>query len=312
VTGRERWVEMAEVGSAWAMRFAEWFHRRFGRGPSLVLAALSAGYFWLRNGAARRASARYLARVEGAGEGGGVAAALRVRARVLRHFAEFAICVYDRMVAWGGGIDTFELSHDGSERIFELAREGTGALLLGAHVGTLDLLGFIAAEHDLRVTVVAWFENAARINHFLGTLGADRVHLIHLEAGGPQAVFQVRAAIERGEFVVVMADRRAPGTAERTARVGFLGREARFPLGPFELAAVLGCPVHLALCLRDGNARYTTYMREVGEARRVGRGQREERARELLGRYAKLLEEVCHRHPLQWFNFFDFWEEEAA
>jgi predicted LPLAT superfamily acyltransferase len=307
-----RWVEMAEVGSGWALRFGGWFHRRFGRGPSRVLVALSAGYFWLRNAAARRASARYLDRLA-ASPGGCDAAAGKQRGRlVLRHFHEFATCVYDRMVVWGGGIDAFSLEHDGSEQIFELARQGRGALLLGAHVGNLDMLGFIARRYDLRVNVVAFYANAERINAFLESLGAEQVRMIQLDPGSVSAVFAVRACLARGEFVVVMADRTAPGTAERAARVDFLGREARFPLGPFLLATVLGCPVYLALCVRTAGESYTTFMRPVGSARRVPRRERDERARELLARYVALLEEVCRRHPLQWFNFFDFWEEESA
>jgi len=310
VSGHQRWVEMAEVGTTWALRFAGWFHRHFGRGPSLVLVALSAGYFWLRNGAARRASAAYLRHLEAAAGGPG-ASRLRRVGWAMRHFYEIALCVYDRIVVWGGGIDTFTLEHDGSGRIFDLAKTGRGGLLLGAHLGNLDMLGFIARSHDLRVNVVAFFANAERINSFLESFGGDRLRLIHLEPGSLNAALDIRAAIDRGEFVAVMADRRSPGSSERDAQVKFLGSEARFPLGPFRLAATLGCPVYFAACVRTANARYTTIMRPIGSGRRVERGRRDERAHELLARYVALLEEMCLRYPLQWFNFFDFWEEEG-
>lgn len=303
---------MAEVGSAWALRFAAWFHRRFGRAPSLVLVALSAGYFWLRNGAARRASAAYRRHLVASADGGAAVSRPGRAGWAMRHFYEIALSVCDRIVLWGGGIDTFTLEHDGSEQIFELAKAGRGALLLGAHLGNLDMLGFIARSHDLRVNVVAFFANAERINSFLESLGGDRLRLIHLDPGSHNAALDIRAAIDRGEFVAVLADRTSPGSSDRDARAKFLGSEARFPLGPFRLAALLGCPVFFAACVRTANAHYTTIMRPLGSARRVERGRRVERAHELLARYVVLLEEMCRSYPLQWFNFFDFWEEESA
>jgi predicted LPLAT superfamily acyltransferase len=231
---------------------------------------------------------------------------------VLRHFREFALVLYDRMVVWSGALDAMEFEHDGSERIFELGRKGEGALLLGAHIGSLDMMGFIARRYDLKINVVAFQRNAERINAFLQSLGATNVRIIPLEPGSLVAAFAVRACIERGEFAVMMADRVTPGAAERSAPVEFLGREARFPLGPFLLAGVLGCPVYLAFCLHTGDARYTTVMRPLAAPGRVRRPAREAWARELLGRYVERIEETCRRHPYQWFNFFDFWEEESA
>jgi predicted LPLAT superfamily acyltransferase len=136
--------------------------------------------------------------------------------------------------------------------------------------------------------------------------------MIQLDPGSVQAAFEVRSCIERGEFVMMMADRATPGTAARSATQAFLGRDARFPLAPFLLAGVLGCPVHLAFCVRTGDARYTTVMRPLAGAERVPRAARDAWARALLGRYVAQIEATCRRFPYQWFNFYDFWEEESG
>jgi len=313
VSAPARWNEAAEVGTGWALRFGGWFHRTFGRRPSLALAALTACYFALRNRTGRRASARYLARIAATPGGCAVVGATPGWREVLRHFYEMAICTYDRMVVWGGAIDTMQLEHDGAERIFDVAAAGRGALLLGAHVGNLDLLGFVARDYDLKLNIVAYYDNAVRVNSFLETLGADQLHLIELAPGSVQAAMEIRACIARGEIVVVMADRLSPGAWEGpSASASFLGRDARFPLGAFRLATVLGCPVYFALCVRSGDARYTAMLRPISSGERSARADREKGARLLLERYVALLEEICERHPYQWFNFFDFWEEEAG
>ena len=66
-----------------------------------------------------------------------------------------------------------------------------------------------------------------------------------------------------------------------------------------------------ALCLCTGPARYETLLRPLGDAARVPRGEREKRARELLAGYVALLESTCTRLPFQWFNFYDFWGDDA-
>jgi predicted LPLAT superfamily acyltransferase len=303
---------MPEVGTAWALRFGGWFHRTFGRWPSLVLVALSAGYFLLRNGPARRASRRYLARVAKTPGGRAVLGENPGWGATMRHFYQITACTYDRMVVWCGAIDTMQLEHDGSGRIFELAKTGRGALLLGAHIGNLDLLGFVARDNALRLNIVAHYDNAARVNAFFETLGADQLHLIQTGSDSVPAILEIRACVERGEIVVMLADRLPPAGRARCARVDFLGDTAEFPLAPFLLAGALGCPVHFAACVRTADAHYTAMLRPISGGERAPRAEREQRARELLTRYVAQLEDVCERHPLQWFNFFDFWHEEAG
>jgi len=312
MTGPGRWTQAAEVGTNSALRFAGWVHRHFGRKPSLVLAVLSAVYFCLKNGAARRATARYVSRV-GVSSDGPLASGRAPRGWwVLRIFIEFAISIYDRIVVWGGAVDTFELDHDGSEKLFELAKAGQGALLLGAHLGNLDMMGFIAADHDLPMNVVVYNENAERINAFLESLDGPRVNLIQLRPGSVQAAFEIRACIERGEFVAVMADRTPPLAAAATARFNFLGHDAPFPLGPFRLARALGCTVCFVLCVRVSGTRYRTILRTISGPATVAPGEQRKSAKELLAAYVALLEQFCQRYPLQWFNFFDFWDETAS
>ena len=42
------------------------------------------------------------------------------------------------------------------------------------------------------------------------------------------------------------------------------------------------------------------------------RKQRDAALQQHMGAYAQRLEHYCGQAPLQWFNFFDFWEEGAA
>jgi predicted LPLAT superfamily acyltransferase len=324
----DRWAQVAESGTLHALRFVAWWHRLLGRGPSVALLWLPAVYFALRSRPARRASRRYLERVWATPEG---RRSLRRRpgfGDVVRHLHTFAVALYDRMLVWGGALDSIRVEHDGSEKIFEVAQGRRGALLLGAHLGSIDMLWFLSRKYQLVVNVIGYHGNAQRINAFLESFAPnERLRMIDMDANSVSAAFEIKACIERGEFVLILPDRIAPGRTGRTAEASFLGQPASFPLGPFLLAGVLECPVLFALCLCTGPARYETLLRPLGDAARVPlgdaarvplgdaarvpRGEREKRARELLAGYVALLESSCTRLPLQWFNFYDFWGDDA-
>jgi predicted LPLAT superfamily acyltransferase len=307
----DRWAGIAEIGSVWALRFGARLHRIVGRRLSLLLIWPAVLYYYLRDGRARRASRLYLERVRAAQEARRVRQLAPAPPSALRHMHEFALSLYDRFLVWSGALDRMEVQHTGSGEIFDLLREGRGALLLGAHFGSIDMLWFLSRRHRLVVNVVVFFGNARRINSFLESLNPEaKVRVIDIDPGSVRAAFEIRACIQRGEIVVVLADRMAPGKTARAAEANFLGHPAQFPLAPFQLAGMLGCPVLLALCVRRGDARYETVMSPLAQPQRVPRGERDKRAREILEKYVALLESYCLEFPLQWFNFYDFWERD--
>jgi predicted LPLAT superfamily acyltransferase len=65
----------------------------------------------------------------------------------------------------------------------------------------------------------------------------------------------------------------------------------------------------MALCVRTGSSQYRTVLRPLREAVQIPRQEREKRAQELLEQFAGILESHCHQYPLEWFNFFAFWDE---
>jgi predicted LPLAT superfamily acyltransferase len=307
------WTRIAERGSVGALRFGAWFHRRFGRKPTLVTTWIASLYFFVASASTRRGSRQYLERLWASPEGRAALGKKPGAFAVLRHIQSFAVSFYDRFIVWGGGLDQYEIEHDGSGRIFELAREGRGALLLGAHLGNSELLWFLSKRYDLAINVVVYYENAPRVNAFFDAIAPGvRVRAIGLDPSSVNAAFQIKACIDRGEFVVMLADRPAPGEHTRNRETTFLGAPARFPLGPFALAGVLGCPVFMALCVRIGDSHYESTLRPLRDGGAIPRREREKRAFELQDSFVAALESYCLRLPFEWFNFFEYWDESSV
>jgi predicted LPLAT superfamily acyltransferase len=302
------WGRAAEAGTMSALWMMRAIYRIFGRRLSRLALHPIAAYFHVRHRDIRAASRTYLERLHAFPGGEEALGAAPGRRAIHRHVHEFAVNIFDRMVIWGDSVDRMEIEKERSRPLLERARRGTGGILVGAHLGSFDMLRLVADRYEVAVNVLMFTDHAERINSFFARLDpGSRVRVIGVDPTAVRTPFLIRECVERGEFVGILADRVAPGGRERTIRVPFLGRPAAFPATPFELATLLGCPLLLCLCVRTGDARYEAVADPLFDGERVPRGQREKVAREIVEAYARKLEVWCLRAPYQWFNFYDFW-----
>jgi predicted LPLAT superfamily acyltransferase len=299
--------EFAERGTLSALRFASRVYALLGRRVVRALLYPIAAYFFVRE-RSRGASRAYLARVWAHPEGQRHLPGPPGFFAPFWHYHEFAVQILDRMVLWTGGLAELRMDHAGSEHLFALQRTGRGAILIGAHLGSYDMPRQLAGDYGLVLNVVMFTAYAERINRFFEQLDPkSRIRVLSLQPGSLSTAFAIKACIDRGELVGLMADRLPADGSETPVLLPFLGREMAFPLSPFLLACMFGCPVYLSLCLRKGDAHYETVVRPIGEGAKIPRREREKAAVELARTWVKSLEEACLQHPYQWFNFYDTW-----
>ena len=318
---RPAWAEKVERGSLSALSLLLRLLRGLGRRRIRWICHPVAAYFLLTDRRARDASRRYLERLHAA-PGGREALGHGPGFRDLhRHLLEFTTSIFDRICVWAGLDEDFVFDHEGEAHFAHLPdAEGeranplgkTGAIILGAHFGTFDMMRSICNDADVPVSAVMYGGNAELINRFFETLDPEfDLHLIHVAPGTRGAALEIRGAIEKGHFVAILADRVGPDGSGGHP-VEFLGSTALFPRGPFELATLIGCPVMLASARRVGDPRYRVESEPLYAGGRVPRGERDARVGELVERYARYLERSCLESPYQWFNFFEFWIEDQA
>jgi predicted LPLAT superfamily acyltransferase len=309
---RSAWTDTAERGSLAALFSIRWFYGRFGRRASVALLTPIVVYFFVTGRAARRASMDYLRTLWATPRGRTALGEPPTWRHVFRHLHEFAENILDRMIVWSGDVERICIDDRGTEHLLELVRQRRGGILLGSHLGSYDMLRLLSAKNGIVVNVLMFTRHTARINAFFERLHPGlEMRLIHFEPGSIKAAFEIKAAIDRGEFVGMLGDRVWESERDRSVSVPFLGRHARFPLGPFLLQAVLGCPLLLTVCVRAGPGRYAASAQPFAPAGVVARRDRAKHAEELARRYAAALEEWCVHAPYQWFNFFEFWRDEA-
>lgn len=304
------WAQIAESGGLWSMRLMRGLYRLLGRRVSRALIWPIALYFIAVRRKSREAHARYVDALRA--HHGEQVHPPPTFWTAHRHTWEFGINLFDRMVAWGGELADIEFLHRGSEHLFRLAKEGRGAILLGSHLGSFDMMRMLAGHHGLVVNVLMYTQNAERISAFLRRLDPEsQVRVIALDPHSTRTAFEIRRCLDRGEFVGILGDRIWPG--ERAVRsVSFLGHPAPFSLRPFLLAGVLGAPLLFALCVRRDDATYEAIVEPLYEGGPIPRKERDAVAARWLDDYVARLEAGCQDSPHQWFNFYDTWASEGS
>jgi predicted LPLAT superfamily acyltransferase/glycosyltransferase involved in cell wall biosynthesis len=300
------WWRMAERGNRFGVLFLALACRIAGpRFTALWLYPIVA-YFLLTGRAAREASQGYFARLQ-------QFAPCQETPRpgllsAYRHMLAFARSGVDKVAAWSGQIDATDVEFDDGDAVDALIASGRGALIIGSHLGNLEMARALAARGaQAKVTAIVSTEHARRFNSTLAAAHQDFAqHMIEVSDFGPQTALMMQARIERGEWLVIVGDRTPARESDRTTHVPFLGSNARFAQGPYVLAHVLACPVYLFFCLKE-RGRYRIYLEPFAERIELPRKARAEHLAVWTQRYAARLEHYCCKAPYQWFNFYDFW-----
>jgi len=301
------WTNEGERSNLWTLRLMRWIAMRAGRPAARLVLHPITLYFLLVNGKARRASLNYLVRVLGRPVGW---------VDAYRHIRHFAATILDRVYFLQERFDAFEVTSTGADPMDVSLASGEGVMLVGAHLGSFEALRASAQGRGARVAMLMYEENARLINATLAAV-APNVQLHTIALGRPGAMLALRRWLDDGGLAGLLADRTLPGHSERsrTLRLDFLGQPARFSDGPFRLAAMLRRRVVFMAGLYHGANRYELRFAELADFRpqaETGGLDVEQRVQAAIRAYVAQLESLCRETPYNWFNFFDFWADDAA
>jgi predicted LPLAT superfamily acyltransferase len=291
-----RWIAQPERGQTLAIRTIVWIALILGRRTARVLLYPICLYFILFSVSARAASRQYLREV----------LQHEPRSRHLfRHYHTFASTILDRVFLLNGEFDRFDIRVHGEDVVRSASAGGEGCLLLGAHLGSFEVIRALGRRAGgARVSMVMYEENARKINSVLTAINPD-AGLDVIALGKIDSMLKVQQALARGVLVGMLADRTIAG--EGTLPCSFLGKPARIPLGPFRIAAMLKRPVILMFGLYRGGNRYDIHFEPLVDMRHVERNRRNAVLDAAIRVYVQRLEHYCRVAPYNWFNFYDYW-----
>jgi predicted LPLAT superfamily acyltransferase len=285
-------------GGYWGNWFFIQLVKRLGLRWAYAWLVFVAAYFTLVNRAAYRSSAEFLGRVLGPCGG------WRRPFRVYRHFLSFGVTLLDRLAVISGKAP-IECQFEGESQFREYLGRGKGIILVGAHVGSWEIGGHLLGRLGTPVNVVVLDKDEARLRHLYNDALETRTFRFLTTDGHPLRSIAIAAAVRRGEIVALLGDRTFGGS---DCAVDFLGAAARFPTGPYLLAAATGAPIFQVFAVRErlGRYRFFSFPAELVD-RAVLRGG-EPAVAPRVALYAQRLAEVARQYPYQWHNYYPFWE----
>jgi predicted LPLAT superfamily acyltransferase len=295
----QSWLEQRERGSILGIRLVVAIATLLGRTGARLVLLPACLYFLAFSVNARAASRKYLARV------------LERPPRLtdlFRHYFTFATVTLDRVFLLKRRYDLFDTRLHNEAVMQQMLDRGQGCLLLGAHLGSFEIMRSLGLSKRLDVGMLMFEENARTIGRVVRAIDPALSDTI-IALGRFDSMLKVHERLQRHDWVGILGDRSLDPAGE--VRVPFFGEPAAFPSAPFRMALMVKRPVVLMVGLYRGANRYDLHFESVFEPHGVGRREREAAIEAAVRHYAARLEHYCRLAPFNWFNFYDFWAERS-
>jgi predicted LPLAT superfamily acyltransferase len=263
--------------------------------PAYALLRLVTIYYFIFPGKAAQALLYYLRNRLGY-------SAIRSRISIYENFNYLGRSIIDKIVLMSGVPSPFTINHDGGIHLDDIAASGKGGLLISAHIGNWEVAGHLLQRLKSKINIVMFDGEHEKIKEYLNTVRERSFNVIIIKKDISH-IYEINAALKRNEFVCIHADRYVEGN--RTIESTLLGEKALFPIGPFLLASTFEAPVSFVFALKEGLKHFHFYA-TPGKIYPKGKSS----IPDILHDYTQQMETMIKKYPLQWHNYFQFWEEE--
>lgn len=220
---------------------------------------------------------------------------------IYKSYFTFGKTLTDKVAISIGLRDKFTYTHDGIEHIDRLLKKNQGGILISGHVGNFEISHyFLEDRYSIsNISMVTTMAEHQNIQEYMEGI-SEKAHLNFIVVKEDMShIFEIHKAIDEGGLVVFTGDRYMPGS--KTLSETFMGKEAHFPIGPYLLASRLNMPVLFVYFMKGTKRHYNLYARTAQFKARDAQG--------LLKEYTQSMEWILKKYPLQWFNYFDFWDD---
>lgn len=219
---------------------------------------------------------------------------------IYKSYYVFGQTILDKVAISSGLRDKFTYNFDGIHLINDALKQKKGGILISGHLGNFEIAEFFFGELEgnSKISLLTTdIEHTAIKNYLESVTSKSSIQYIIIK-DNLSHIFEINAALARNELVCMTGDRYIEGAKYLTQE--FLGAPAKFPAGPFVLSSRLQVPVLFVYVMKESRKHYHLFTRNSTVAHR--------NHLELVKNYIQSLENMIKKYPLQWFNYFDFWE----
>ncbi len=222
--------------------------------------------------------------------------------KIYRNYYLLGQSIIDKVVVMSGIKNKFTYNFDGEGNLREIVSRQKGGMLLSAHIGNWDIAGHLFKRLDTRINIVMFDGEQEQIKKYLDSVTGKKSINIIIIKNDLSHIYEISGALKNNELVCMHADRFLEGN--KTFSANFLGEKARFPMGPFVLAATFKVPVSYVFAVKESNMHYHFFASSIKNYEYL---EKENAKQEMLLDFTKEMEMKVKQYPEQWFNYYNFW-----
>ena len=310
----DHWANNVERTSVLGIRLLFNLYRVLGRLPFCFALAPVVFCLWATDSRARGASLDYLKRARLAG----YLSEDPNSFLTLKHMYRFAETILDKMLAAWDKNYSENLVIENESVMTELIAQKKGAVVLTSHMGCVEALMHHGSISGLPIIALVHSANTARFTNMVHQAEAlKNIEFMEVTELNPASIMTLEEKCAQGYFIFIAGDR-IPIQSDSVVSVPFLKSPAIFPTGGAILAHILKLPLISMTCWREASPRlyetkktnrYHVRFAMIADAVRLPRKERQNALTNLMGAYVRELERGLAESPLDWFNFYRFWQK---
>lgn len=219
----------------------------------------------------------------------------------------FGQTILDKVAVMAGVKDKIKVTNPSGKNLDALVALGKGGILVSAHIGNYEVAGQGLNRLNVPFNVLMYENERENIKKYMDNVMKEKkIKVIAINEETKSHIIELHKAFTNNELVVMHGDRFRQGAKFLVA--DFFGKPAKFPAGPFILAAKFGVPLGIAFAVKKDFATYEFTCEEPILVQRARSDEQlEATCKELLSKYVSALEKKVKENPHQWFNYYDFW-----
>ena len=216
----------------------------------------------------------------------------------------FSQTVIDKFAMYAG--HKFKIAYHGIDKFNELTSSQEPLLMLNAHIGCSEIVGYSYKVEKPCNVLVYGGEKQSLMDYRKALFERMNMHMIPVGFGESHSQ-DIIEALDRGETINVFADRFM--TENKVVTSTIHGNKVNLARGPFSLATTRGLSVIMVSAMKERNGSYTAYLTPLEYDKTLtSRQQRQS----LADAYTAEIERLLEMYPYQWFNFSDLWAENIS
>jgi predicted LPLAT superfamily acyltransferase len=228
---------------------------------------------------------------------------------VYKNYYSFGQILLDKVAKMAGFNSKFNFTFEGEEYLRKMVDEGTGGLLISAHIGNFEMAGNMLERLKTTVNIIMYDAEHEKIKGYLSSILNRNFNIIVLREDNSH-IYEINKAFQEKQIVCIHGDRFVEGS--KTVTSEFLGSNAKFPSGPFYMAMKFNVPVSFVFAMKESKNSYHFYASPPEFYQQQGNQlKRDQIILSIINKYIFQLERIIRIYPTQWFNYYNFWDSDG-